>query len=423
MKTYNITDFGARCSDTLQTEAIQKALDTCFLEGGGTVVVPAGIYLTGGLRLRSNTTLHLKAGAMLRGSRDPEDYNAWMHDAVEPIVEYEHEGVSRSAYPYTRWNNAILRAIGAHDIAVIGEPGSFINGSNCFDEQGEEKYRGPHPINFWDCENVKLEGYTVYDGGNWGHAIFRTNNITARNLTVYGGHDGFDIRTCDNVLIEDCVFRTGDDCIAGFDNRDVVIRRCMLDCACSALRFGGTRVLVEDCTAVSPASFGFRGHLRDEEKKEGTLTTPECRHLMHMVFNYYCDFRANIRETPGDILIRNCTFRGMHRLFSLNFDGEHIWCCNRSLRSIRFENCRAEGLTHPILIHGDASEPLILELSNVSLGFADKREEPGVIDAVNFERITLDNVQFENYTAPEILLRSEGTVDGNSASDVRIVRN
>ena len=60
-----------------------------------------------------------------------------------------------------------------------------------------------------------------------------------RGVTVLGGHDGFDIRTCDDVLVEDCDFRTGDDCIAGFDNRNVTVRNCHFNCACTMLRFGG----------------------------------------------------------------------------------------------------------------------------------------------------------------------------------------
>ncbi len=56
---YNIIDFGAKVSDLLQTEAIQNAIDKCFLNGGGEVVIPSGVYRTGGLRLRSHVTLHL----------------------------------------------------------------------------------------------------------------------------------------------------------------------------------------------------------------------------------------------------------------------------------------------------------------------------------------------------------------------------
>ena len=64
---YRITDFGAVVSDALQTEAIQKTIDTCFLAGGGRVVVPAGAFRTGCIRLRSNVTLYLESGPELSG--------------------------------------------------------------------------------------------------------------------------------------------------------------------------------------------------------------------------------------------------------------------------------------------------------------------------------------------------------------------
>ena len=85
MKDYIITDFGARMCDSLQTENIQAAIDAAFLAGGGRVVIPKGIFLTGGIRLRSNVTLYLESGAILKGSRSPEDYFAYLDDKLEPI--------------------------------------------------------------------------------------------------------------------------------------------------------------------------------------------------------------------------------------------------------------------------------------------------------------------------------------------------
>ena len=89
--TFSIIDFGARPCDSLQTKSIQSALDACFLAGGGTVNIPAGIYRTGGLRLRSNTCIYLESGAILKGSNYPEDYLGYKSDKIEPIKEYEGE--------------------------------------------------------------------------------------------------------------------------------------------------------------------------------------------------------------------------------------------------------------------------------------------------------------------------------------------
>lgn len=118
-RIYNIKDYGAVCSDRLQTEAIQSALDACFLAGGGRVIVPAGIYLTGGLRLRSNTVMYLESGAQLRGSTNPEDYMAFLEDTLEPLSPFPEE--QRSVYPYSRWNNALIRVIDAEKVAIVGE--------------------------------------------------------------------------------------------------------------------------------------------------------------------------------------------------------------------------------------------------------------------------------------------------------------
>ena len=86
MKTVaSIKDFGAKCDGTLQTTAIQAAIDHCFNLGGGEVIVPEGVYLTGGIRLRSNITLYLQKNAVLKGVRDPEEYYGYAHDTVEPL--------------------------------------------------------------------------------------------------------------------------------------------------------------------------------------------------------------------------------------------------------------------------------------------------------------------------------------------------
>ena len=202
---YNIKDFGAISeSSELQTASIQAAIDAAFLAGGGEVVIPEGSFLTGCIRLRSNITLHLLKNATLVGSIDPDDYCGYLNDKIEPISAEEidsvvetalPEGNGRSARPYSRWNNAIIRAIKAKNIAIVGDEGSVIDGRNCFDPVGEESYRGPHAINMWFCENVRLEGYTIRDSANWAHAIQNSKGISARNITVLAGHDGFDVRT------------------------------------------------------------------------------------------------------------------------------------------------------------------------------------------------------------------------------------
>ena len=412
MQVFNITDYGAVSSDQLQTEKIQAAIDACFLAGGGEVVIPAGVYRTGCVRVRSNVTIHLLSGAFIEGSSDPEDYCGYLNDTVEPltIVPITDIRNTRSAQWYSRWSNGLFKAVHAENIAIIGDPGSIIDGCNCYDPQGEENYRGPHPISFWYCRGVELRGYAIKNSANWAHAIFNSENITMTNVSVYGGHDGFDARTCDHVLIEDCKFYTGDDCIAGFDDYDVTIRRCLFNTACAPLRLGATKMLVEDCRAFGPAQFGFRGTMDMESRKRSLIADATSRYTMGDGFLYYCDFRAEIRYTPGDIIIRNCTFENLRRLFCLPFNYETRWCVNRSLSFIRFENCAVSGVRRPIFIMGDEYEPLTLELENVTISPDEENKTLPVLVAEHFERISFKNVTCAGFTDPKILIRTPGKV-------------
>ena len=407
---YLITDYGARTDGTLSTAAIQAAIDACFLAGGGEVVIPAGRFLTGGVRLRSRVTLRLLDGARLVGVRDPEEYTRYLNDKIEPFTEEmltstaptAVEGyTSRSIEPFSRWNNAIIRAIGAQDIAIIGEGDATIDGQNCYDPKGEENYRGPHAINLWYCERVTLSGYTIRDSANWAHAIQNSQDIVMRGVTVLGGHDGFDVRTCDNVLVEGCTFRTGDDCIAGFDNRNVTVRNCFFNCACTMLRFGGTDVLVEDCRGTAPAEYGFRNQLTLEEKIAGAATTSACRYNCHGIFLYYCDKRAAVRETPGRILIRNSHFTGMDNILSHPFG--HMWCCNRALHDVTFEGCVIEGLSLPSDIVCPEEEPLTLTLRGCTISPREGCEDIPLISARGVGKILFDGVRLTGFTDPRIL--------------------
>lgn len=413
---YDIRDFGARADGTLCTESIQAAIDAAFLSGGGEVTVPEGRFLTGGLRLRSSVTLHLLKNAVLLGSTDPEDYCTYLLDKVEPISEEERNSMAPnvaevnfdrvSTFPYSRWNNGLIRAIHAENIAILGEEGSEINGQNCYDPTGEENYRGPHAINMWYCKNIRLEGYTVRDSANWAHAIHNSENITARRLTVLGGHDGFDVRTCDNVLIENSRFLTGDDGLAGFDNLRVTIRNCYYESACTVFRFGGTHVLIENCESRPASVYAFRGSLSAEEKKNRVQAeVGKHRDLNKSIFLYYCDMRAAIRETPGDILIRNCRFGKALKVLHLPFG--HIWTCNRSLDNITFENCIFEDIFEPIRTDSPEGEPLSVTMKNCTVKAREGAEHNAFATGKNLRSITLKGVKIEGFDNADILYDSD----------------
>ena len=117
MLKINIKDLGAVENGSLNTKIIQKAIDDCFLNGCGEVIIPEGTFRTGGIRLRSNVSLHLLSGAKLIGSRDPEEYFHHFEDKLEPFApelltkepRVSNQGVLKNYEKHGgRWYNALV---------------------------------------------------------------------------------------------------------------------------------------------------------------------------------------------------------------------------------------------------------------------------------------------------------------------------
>src|SRR5262245_30742605 len=132
---YNVRNFGARGDDsTIDTQALNNAIDACSSAGGGQVLVPVGKYLTGNMHLKSNVAFQLDAGAQLVGTKDLNQYESF----TPP------DGCMLPTIP--NWHRALVLANGAENIAITGQ--GVINGSNVVDAEGEEGVRGPHGVLF-----------------------------------------------------------------------------------------------------------------------------------------------------------------------------------------------------------------------------------------------------------------------------------
>lgn len=229
----NIVDYGAvPGGETKNTAAIASAIAALDQLGGGRVLVPAGVWLTGPVHLRSNIELHLAANAVLKFSDVMEDYLPNVFVRVGGIELYNY-----SPFIYAR---------GCENIGVTG-PGRLDGNSHAwwdwknketraFFAQGaagvpvEQRVYGtreaairPSFISFVECKNILLEGFTIGGGPNWTiHPIY-SENIIIREVNVLTegpNNDGIDPDSCRNVLIENCTFSTGDDCVvlkSGYD--------------------------------------------------------------------------------------------------------------------------------------------------------------------------------------------------------------
>lgn len=401
MKIYSVE--AEQIKEMGATGAIQRNIDEVFSAGGGEVQVPAGDWHIGSIRLRSRVTLHLLENAHLIASRDPNEYEYHSESDIEPVPPEERTDVLwepwnvRKNYdfmmkPISRWNRAMIRAIDATDISIIGEKGAYLDGMDCYDALGEERYRGPHAINIHRCKNVVFRGYIVKNSGNWAHALFECENIAMENVQVLAGHDGIHVTSCDNVTIRNCDFQTGDDCVAGIDNLNVLVSDCRLNTACSAFRFGGTNVTVRNCRLTGPARYLFRGGLSEEEKKSGVIADSRGRVCnMLSAFTYYSDFSRPIRQNPGNITIEDCVFHNTTRFLHYNFSGNEPWQRNRPLEDITFRRIFAEGISMPLTLYGDRERKVVLKIEDSVIAF-DETSDCELIRACYYDWIMLRRV-------------------------------
>ncbi|MBV9612548.1 MAG: right-handed parallel beta-helix repeat-containing protein [Acidobacteriaceae bacterium] len=228
---FDVRGYGAQGNGTtLDTVSFEKAIEAASSAGGGTVLVPAGRYLTGTIRLRDNITLSIDSGATLVGTKD--------------LAQYQ------SSNGADEWYKALILAQGAHNVAVVG--GGAVDGNRIFNPKGEEHIRGPHAILFYDCTRVSVRDIQVKDAGNYAVILRSVEGIDIEGLTVHGGWDGINMHDVRNATVSNCRLFTGDDSLAGAYWENVTVSNCILNSACNPIRVGGRNVLITNCVMYGP---------------------------------------------------------------------------------------------------------------------------------------------------------------------------
>lgn len=297
-RDFDITAYGAAgdgskdCSD-----AIRSAIRACNKAGGGRVIVPPGIYRTGPVHLQNNVNLHISEGATVRFIPD--------HRLYLPAVYTRWEGVECMSY------SPLLYAFNRHNIAITGggtldgqaseehwwpwngnplyggsreKPNQAAARANLFRMGetdvpvkkrlfGDGSYLRPNFIQFYRCRNVWIEGVTIRNSPMWQiHPVLCTN-VTVRGVSMIShgpNNDGCNPESSRDVLIEDCLFDTGDDCIAiksgrnrdgrriGIQSENIIVRNCRMKDGHGGVTIGseasgGVRnVFAENCSMDSP---------------------------------------------------------------------------------------------------------------------------------------------------------------------------
>ena len=212
---YDVRRFGATGDGkTVDSPAINKAIEAVAAAGGGTLVFPAGTYLTFSIRLKSHVELYLGAGCTILAADSPKPgeatgYNGGTYDAAEPNDPW----TPYQDFGHNHWRNSLLWAENEHDFGISG-PGLIYGKGLSFGSRGqrgdyttfvaEQAGVGNKAIALKNCHDVTLRDFSILKGGHFALLATGVDNMTLDNLLIDTDRDGFDIDCCRNVRVSNC---------------------------------------------------------------------------------------------------------------------------------------------------------------------------------------------------------------------------
>ena len=403
----SITAHGAKGDGAFDCgPAFKAAIDACQAGGGGRVVVPAGRYLTGAIRLRSNVNLHVQQGGTIAFRPEADAY---------PIVLTRFEGVelmnhSPFIYAFEETNVGITGA-GTLDgqanqqqwwiwrtnqapsrTRLIQMAADGVAPEKRVFGEGPSKLR-PNFIQPYRCQNVLIEGVSIINSPMWEVHPVLSSNVTVRGVRISShgpNNDGCDPESCRDVLIEKCTFDTGDDCIALKSGRNddgrrlhtpienVIIRDCdMKDghggvTIGSEISGGARNIFAEKCRMDSP-HLDRALRFKNNAARGGVIERVAMRDVTVgqlaeavVAADFFYEEGRNGKYTPilRDVDVRNVTSKKSKYAFLLKGFAES------PITNIRVSDCRFDGVDSPDVIEGVTD----LVMSNVVVN-GQKRDE------------------------------------------------
>jgi parallel beta-helix repeat protein len=246
-KDVNITDFGAVAdSTTMNTAAIQKAIDEVSNRGGGKVIIPAGKFLTGVLEIKSNVELHLLEGAILLGSANRTDYGK--RDASALIVANNAKNIAITGKGTIDGNGEkLIKNIYEMLHAGTLEDTEWKTYNSWHQLRPEERNR-PKLLRFANCDSVRITGVTMKSALCWVQEHRECTNMLIDGIrvesTTFLNNDGIDLVDCKNAKISNCYVNACDDgiCLKSSNRNscceNILIENCKVRSSASAVKFG-----------------------------------------------------------------------------------------------------------------------------------------------------------------------------------------
>jgi polygalacturonase len=194
---FDVKTFGAKADGKTGDEAaINKAIEAAAAAGGGVVFFPAGTYLTGSIRLKSNITLQFEHGTTLAASSDPAAYDAAEPNQWDKFQDFGH----------SHWRNSLIWGEGIENVSIIG--GGLLSGTALARERGEV---GDKLIALKLCRNMTLRDFSILNGGHFGILATGVDNLTIDNLKIDTNRDGIDLDSCRNVRVSNTSINSPND--------------------------------------------------------------------------------------------------------------------------------------------------------------------------------------------------------------------
>lgn len=388
-KTYNIESYGAVPEKDI-SEVISKLIDICSLSGGGTIIIPSKVYYCGPIHLKSNVHLHFLDNATIRFVTDPKRY---------PNVMTRWEGVECFNY------SPLIYAYKQHNIAITGN--GILDGQASFDnwwawnnkksivlqkegrkklfdmgenntplEQrifGEGYFLRPNFIQTYSCEAVLISDIKIVNSPMWELNPVLSKNIIIRNVKVdsHGpNNDGCDPESCQDVLIENCIFNTGDDCIAIKSGRNNDGRR---------VNVASDGIIIRHCQMID-------GH-------GGVVLGSECSGHIRNIFIFDCDMDSpNLSRA---IRFKNNAIRGGIL--------ENI-----SVNNLRVGKVSESFLTIDLMYEEGEKGPFTPIIRNIYISNCIVENSPRVNFILSFKKSIVDNIIyneccFKNLIKPDVI--------------------
>lgn len=455
--TVNVLAVGAKPDGiTLNTTAINKAILSCSQRGGGVVLVPAGLWLTGPVELKSNVNLHVKKGATLLFTTDKSQYAL-----VEGV--YEGKRAARNQSPISGTNLENIAITGQGILDGNGDVWRAVHKSQLTDSQWQAKVAsggvlkddgktwypseqfkkasvenrsmlltdGKTPRDFADmkdmlrpnllvltnCKNVLLDGITCQNSAAWCLHPLMCQNLTLRNLTVKNPEyahngDGMDIESCKNFLIEGCTLDVGDDAICIKSGKDEEGRKRGMPTENGIIRnntvYNGHGGFVVGSEMSGGARYLFVSNCTFMGTDKG-LRFKSVRGRGGVVEHIYA------KDIFMKDIAQEAIFFDMYYFVKFATDGQRddrpvLNEGTPVFRNMKFENIVCTGAKKGVFIRGLPE----MAVSNITLTNAVLQAEKG-IELIDASGITLDNVQLiTEHTKPVILAENSSNLSFNA---------